>query len=543
MRRDQFLWMWRVLGCMALCILPLCFPHSPWKPEETRVVGALLNYCAQGVASSKISGTMFFSLPLMNKMFWWLTIEWIHLLHSSRYEVVARVWSVFYLCIGAFCLYGWARATQRRYPHLIPRSIVHGAPLLAASSLGVLIRGYLAIPESIWFAGIALVLWASAEERCLRKYILLVLSALWLMGCAGIWGVVLAIVCGELIPWYRDEYSGIKPDDHRLHGFYMLGLTSFVCAIAMLGKVEVFNGEQVFLYLKEGLKTLLWYGLPLWPLALAVWFRARLFQGDVRKDWLVYRWQPCIQAIITVLVVFCIGNHRWQESHMLIYLPFIVSMALPGLYVVDVRGWFNAVHWFTRSVLILILIAVWIIALALYRHVPFFLYHQLELYQPGFKPEAMTAGVIVMGIILTGYAARYLIVPCRTLPDSLWRWTLGFGCTGCVIRLVLVPYIDYGRSYQSTMLTLNKAIPRSETCIELMTSVGAPQRAMWSYYTKRSVQSSGCRWRIIQANDDMLSLDQRWLNKEKDLWKVEQEAHRPGDQLEKFYVLHKVFTH
>jgi hypothetical protein len=226
----------------------------------------------------------------------------------------------------------------------------------------------------------------------------------------------------------------------------------------------------------------------------------------------------------------------WQESHVLMYVPFLVAMGLPALYLVDVRSWFNAVHWFTRSVLILLLGVVWMMVGAMHWHLPFRLYHALEAYQPGFRSESIAPAAWVFSIVLSIYALRYLVVPCQTLRDSLWRWTLGFGCTACVIRLMLVPYIDYGKTYQATFHRLNAVVPTT-ACVDIDASMGDSQRAMWRYYTARFrylSQEKNCLWRLEQGYHIAGESMQEGIVAKKGGWILRLKEHRPGDKNEWF---------
>lgn len=527
----------RIGACALLLFLPLYFPHSPWKPEETRVVGILMKY----LHHEAVSGA---SIPSTNRIFWGVILAYETWMPSHLpLEVLARAVSIVALILGSGALYGWARAMHRRYPNMIPSAICSGAPLLVASSLGVMVRGYQATPESVWFTGVATVLWAGAETNRLRRGILLVISALWLGACGGAAGVLLAVMCGGAIPWLFRWKAGARSPQDRIEGGVISLSAVLIGIMSGVSSLDWMTWLAVGAYLREISRVLVWYALPAWPLALAVWWRGLKLPERIRTEWKAWRWEPIAQCFVALLVGIKIGSMRWQESHVLMYLPFFIAMALPALYLVDVRSWFNAVHWFTRSVLILLLLAVWGAVSALHWKMPLYVYQRLEAYQPGFDPGSIRISAWILSMVLTCYALRYLVVPCRTLRDSLWRWTLGFGCTACVIRLMLVPYIDYGRSYQSVMQRLSTAIPTDAKCVELMPSVGAPQRAMWRYYTGRSAKLKNCPWRIMQGTPGMQRDDVEWLRQASrqnpgGTWQKVIQASRPGDRGESFFLMH-----
>ncbi|MES2207055.1 MAG: hypothetical protein V4525_09705 [Pseudomonadota bacterium] len=536
----------RLGACFLLLILPLFFPHSPWKPEETRVIGILIEhiYPDDVIKQAGLYANTFY-FNIISKLFTLSHKHW-------SLEGISRSVSVAAMVLGAFALYGWALAIHKRYPVLIPKNITSAAPLLLASSVGLMVRGYQATPESIWFTGIAMSVWAGAETVRIKRICLLIISFSWLWACNGVWGGLLALVCGGLIPWLFRWHNEAQSNKDRIEGAVLTLLTLSIIFSFSFIKYSLYQQrislDVTVTYLKEIARVLVWYALPIWPLLIAVWWRGRYLSGEFAKEWHCWRWEPVLQALATLLIGIKVGGLDWQESHIMMYLPFLVMMALPSLYLVDARSWFNAVHWFTRSVLILMLLAVWGAVSALHWKMPYLVYNRLETFQPGFDPSTISEVAWMLSMILTGYALRYLIVPCKTLRDSLWRWTLGFGCTACVIRLMLVPYIDYGRSYRAVMLSLQAALPKtSEVCVTVAPSVGYSQAAMWRYYTQGLIANrSGCKWRLLQGRHEHLAKQDQY-NIEKDLffiWKEDARASRPGDNHhEIFFLMHREPRH
>lgn len=508
---------WRGVACLVLFILPFCFPHDPWKPEETLLVGQILYLIDHKSALTFSAHTLFAHIIAFCASFIPLPLE-----------VMARILSAGVMIAGGFVLHIWSKIFQRAYPELLPTSLRASVWLLPVSALGVMVWGYQATSESAWFLGTALSIWSGAELQRIRRYAVGATAVVWLTMCGGLSGMLLGVSCAGVLPWLWRWIKGERDSANAWEGLFLACASLFL--LMLLGEQDqAVHVATMYEYLKRVIRVLLWYALPIWPLVIAVWWRGRQLPERIRLAWLSWRWLPVMQLGIALLLGARMNHGVWQESHVLMYLPFFVAMGLPALYLVDVRSWFNAVHWFTRSVLILVLAAIWLIVSALTWHLPFRLFAWLERYQPGFSADKISLAAWGFSIVLSIFALRYLLVPCKTLRDSLWRWTLGFGCTACVIRLMIVPYIDYGRTYQETFKRINHIIPAS-ACVTIGDSVGDSQRAMWRYYTGRaySFKSDSCRWRLEQfyPHSRENSLNTPWRRVVQD--------HRPGDEKERF---------
>ncbi len=102
-----------------------------------------------------------------------------------------------------------------------------------------------------------------------------------------------------------------------------------------------------------------------------------------------------------------------------------------------------------------------------------------------------------------------------------------------LVALLLIRYIDTGKTYRAVFTQLAQALPASRGCIYSQ-SLGEPQRAMLHYFgnilTVR-LEKPGKR-----PDCDLLIIQDKWKSPTHvgGPWKLIWEGRRPGDKLERF---------
>ena len=116
------------------------------------------------------------------------------------------------------------------------------------------------------------------------------------------------------------------------------------------------------------------------------------------------------------------------------------------------------------------------------------------------------------------------------LPRSPWRvvsrWAVGVTIAWTLLVALLMPWIDYGKTYRPVIASLRQALPEDtgSGCIGRL-SLGAPQRAALDYFGGIRTRWGNriCPWLIMQGGPE---------EETPDGWTKTWEGHRPGDRSE-----------
>jgi 4-amino-4-deoxy-L-arabinose transferase-like glycosyltransferase len=285
------------------------------------------------------------------------------------------------------------------------------------------------------------------------------------------------------------------------------------------------------------LKTLLrlgsWFFWPAWPFAA----------------WAVYAWrrQSHLLHIVlplmffSALVLLILLDPAPDKVDLLKLLPPLAIMAAFGLPAMK-RGTINAIDWFSVMVLTMIAIFVWLAWLATLTGWPAQLASNAARQVPGFTGEFGLIACLVAALATVGWFAlvRWRIA---RHPSVLWRAVVlssgGLILFWVLLTTLLMPGLNYGKSYRSVAQQIASHLPPGVSCID--TNVGPSQRASFAYFGAlpfAGVGANQCQLYLLQDSvrrkDDSAirpsnpraRLDQQWEL----LW----EGRRPSDRDERY---------
>jgi 4-amino-4-deoxy-L-arabinose transferase-like glycosyltransferase len=267
------------------------------------------------------------------------------------------------------------------------------------------------------------------------------------------------------------------------------------------------------------LKLLGWFAWPALPLALwTLWqFRRRL------KELVL----P-LAAFVLFLAMLSFGSDAREVTAVSLLLPLtLLGAACVGELR---RGAANALDWFGMMTFSLFALVVWAVYVAMQWGVPAELAQRFTLAEPGYVAHfnALTCGIAV--IFTLAWIA--LIVRTERSPHrGVTHWAAGVTVAWGVATALLLPWIDYGRSYRGLSAEL---LPRVANggCVASR-NLGEPQRASLHYFAnlvtvRAEVADAACDLMLVQgsATDDSGNPGTGWDF----IW----QGNRPGDRSERY---------
>lgn len=518
------------------------FGREPWKPDEAYSFGLVWSIVqGKGLIVPLLAGEPFLEKP---PLFYWvaaafaeLSRGWLPVHEGARLAVPFFLYPTLgFLAAAARELFGARRCLL--------------GPALFVGSLGVFDKVHMLVTDVALVAGLAIALYGIAIARrrgvaggvgvgigagvaFMSKGLLgpgLVAATLAVLLCSRAWrerlagrfiAVAAAVGAPLLIAWPLALYVQSPALFHvwfwdnnigRFVGFVRLGAT---------------HGPWFYPL------TLLWFTFPAWPAALEAADAAWRQQTSALPLSLP-------GAALSVMVIVLMSAH---ESRTLYALPTALPMALlalPGLERTSGR-WVARLR---RSSIVVFAIAaalVWLAWLSAVSGFPQATASILAAGEPGFVARFSPAAAAVAALVTLLFT--WIARSGRSGPaEALWTWTAGIAmCWGLVLSLWL-PYLDYGMAYRSMAGSLQRALPRDHACVASR-GLGEPQRAMLDYYlgldtlrVETSAAARECPWMLLQYAGAAFeppayaygSWEQTWAGA------------RPGDDREKFALLHKL---
>jgi hypothetical protein len=152
--------------------------------------------------------------------------------------------------------------------------------------------------------------------------------------------------------------------------------------------------------------------------------------------------------------------------------------------------------------------------------------------QPAYQSGGRAA-VVTLAALFT-FAWLVLLFNVKRQPERpVITWAIGITMIWALVALLLVRYIDTGKTYRAVFTQLSQALPVSHGCIYSQ-SLGEPQRAMLHYFGniltvrfEKPGKRPNCDLLIIQDNSKLPT-------QVSGSWKLIWEGRRPGDKLERF---------
>lgn len=499
-----------VLLLCAIFLLAGSFGHDPWKTDDALGISIAQGFLDGGHwGSPSLAGE-----PWVKTQPLW---HWVAALtawatsFALPFHDGARLASVLFGGLFLVALGGTAGRFHGK-------EAIWGAPLLAIGTLGLIIPLHEAQPASAILASTAgvffgLALWAT---RPIQGSLVAggALGACFLAG--GIEALLPAIV---LLAWpiVRGEYRQAS---------LAIGLSSLVAALWL---VPLYLNDRPYLELwweaqaatlsfrggftGNHLKFLAWVGWPVLYIALWALWRNR------------HQWRR--PAILLPLgnLAFALAwflSHEIRTSSTLAIIPPLVLLAAAGAPTLR-RGAANAWDWFGMMTISLFIVLLWLGYSALLLGWPNKIAENAARLEPGY-----TGVFTVFSFLLAASAMMAWLVALTKTPRGPWRsaqrWAAGITCSWVILTALLMPWIDYGKTYRPVVADLKNALATSDDCIGRM-YLGAPQRAALDYFggIRTRWGNKTCPWLIMQGGATAETPD-GWTK----VW----EGHRPGDRSE-----------
>ena len=275
--------------------------------------------------------------------------------------------------------------------------------------------------------------------------------------------------------------------------------------------------DPILAKLPEYLELLGWFTWPALPLAVASLWLLRRRLGDAA----VYL--PLAGSFVALLALLFFHDPRPLPA-----LPVLVPLILLACAGVGRlrRGAANAFDWFGMMTFTLFAALIWLGGFAIQLGIPGQIANNFARLQPGFNaPGGM------MMWLLAGAASLLWLWLVSAAPRSPWRgltnWAAGVTLVWTLVVALMLPWVDYGKSYRGVAAALKASLPAQHQCIAER-RLGAAQRLSLDYFAGIKTQrgkTPACDLLLEQSGGKTAPEPEGWHT----LW----EGHRPGDRSER----------
>lgn len=272
------------------------------------------------------------------------------------------------------------------------------------------------------------------------------------------------------------------------------------------------------------LRILPWYAWPVWALALWTLWRERA--GVLGKPALQL---PLIGFLATLGMLSATADAR--ELYALPLLLPLTLLAAPALSTLR-RGAANAWYWFSVMGFTFFIAVAWFYWGALELGFPSRLHQHLHTIRPGYD-FGFRWLPFVCGLAYTAAWFAVLARLRRNPERPVIVWACGITAIWALLATLFIGWADTVKSYRSMMADMQRALPKSYSCMSSR-DLGEAQRALLRYYTgiithREEVPDRRRECDLLLAQGK--PLDEHWLP---EYWKQIWEGQRPGDKDERY---------
>ena len=509
--------------------LPGLFGHDPWKTEDAIGAGIVYRMIAYGEwLIPHLAGQVYLD---DGPLYYWLAAAFAKLFaFALPLDDGARLASAG--CVVATLLL--LRAAARE---LHGRAAAGGSMMVLLGCLGLMVHAHETLGELGMLLGQALALHGIAlAPRKVHKggiALGLGLAIAWLSkGPFSALPVTVAALTVALIsPHWRNRRYLVSLAEAVVAcaipvGAWSLWAYSAAPADAALWYSRQWHEWSLPSVLRAGntLRTLSWSAWPAWPIAgWLLWERRRrLLEPGLLL--------ATIAAAVALLDVFLRADAR--EVDVLALLLPLSLLAGPGIERLR-RGAVNALVWFGGISFTFFAGLVWVGWIAMMSGFPERLAVRFTALEPGFKASFQALPLATALLLTAGWGLVMFRSDVKSPYRSVLYWACGSTLLWGLIMTLLMPWIDYGKSYRPVALSLSaaleKALPGGYRCIEGR-DLGEAQRAVLDYHADVVTRSgepgaaARCPVLLVQAKpgDDDRDLARDWRR----IW----EGNRPRDR-------------
>ena len=512
---------------LALLVLAYLLPglvgHDPWKTDDAIGIGIVHQMLEHGRwIVPYLAGEPF----LEDGPFHY----WIAALAANVFGLVLAPHD------GARLASGVMMAAVIAFVHLAGRELYArtegmSAALALLGCLGLLVHAHETLAESSMLAGQALAWYGIALARRKPQ------RAGWLLGAGlavaalskGIPAVIAPVAVALAVPlvseaWHRREYLlSLLPAllvPLGICGGWLAAAESRAPGLVLAWWQA--NAVRFAVPPVEALgywaQTLLWATWPAWPLALwTLWeARRRTFEPGMRM--LI---AACAASFAVLLALD--APREVYGLPLLLPLALLAGAGVPSLR----RGAANALASFGVMSAGFLGAIMWLGWFAMMTGVPSRIADRFSKLEPGYVPQfSLTAFAVALAFTL---AWLWLILKSeRSAFRGVTFWAAGITLLWCLAMTLILPWIDYGKSYRPVAQALKKHIPAGTRCIESR-GLGEAQRAVFDYHAGVVTQrlelraESRCPLLLVQAR-------QGEPDRTGPGWKLLWEGSRPRDR-------------
>ncbi len=522
-----------VLICVAW-IIPGLIGHDPWKPEEAHTFGVVYQLLKDGnwvvptlagepylskppliYLTAALTGTLFSPiLPLHDAarlaagVYMALTFLLVALTARELYGS-PKGW------VAALMLLGCGGLLLRGHQLIADTALLAGlaaglyglaltarrpllAGLLLGTGLGVCIFAQGLVEPCMLLLTMALLPIVSSHWRT-RHYLL---SAVVAVLVATPWAVVWPLLLASRSPGLFDQWFWVE-NLQRLKGIFVFG-----------------PGEDYFYYAS----VLPWFAWPAWPFALwGLWAEGR---AGLRK--------PGVVLPLTAFAVFFAFLSIIGEARDIYGMPLLLPITLLAVVSFETlkRGAANLYYWFAIILFTFLAVVCWFYWTAIDLGVPTRLWKHMMDMQPGYHSGGR-AVMVALAVVIT-LAWLVLLFNVKRRPERpVITWAIGITMLWALVALLLIRYVDTGKTYRAVFTQLSRAVPTANRCI-YSRSLGEPQRAMLHYFA--DILTVRLEKPGKHPDCDLLIIQDNWKSPAQagTAWKLIWEGRRPGDSLERF---------
>jgi 4-amino-4-deoxy-L-arabinose transferase-like glycosyltransferase len=522
---------WVLAALLFIYIFTGLIGHDPWKHDDAISIGIAHDIVKNGNwLILQLAGRAYPDAPLYywfaagaGKLFSWL---------MPFHDAARMISGVFTLLALEFIL------LAARELHGRPNAAA--APLILAGSIGFLFHAHEAQPMLLALTAHTAAYWAFALlPRQPRRAIGVFAAAFATCFLAnGLLPVITLLPAVAITLWQAENRR------RRLAWFVAgIGAAAIPCGAWMLAihltspdyLASFFQAEWSVLtrppnpavnFLRYA-NLLLWYAWPALPLAgWSLWSKRHLL--GVRAIAL-----PALSFIAVLLLLALLSSLRSATA--LLLLPPLVLLAAAGSGTLR-RGAANAFDWFGMVTFTFFAAIAWIAWSALVFGWPERLARQAVRLEPGFT-GMFSAPAFLFALACTGIWCWMIVTSPRSPMRGITHWMAGLTLFWLLLASLLMPWIDYGKTFRGVSASLQQALPAKTDCVA-EASLPLSFLAALDYFEgihvipRKSERAAACSWLLLQGArhhpDDLASAG----------WRPAWQGNRPSDRSasDKFYL-------
>lgn len=270
-------------------------------------------------------------------------------------------------------------------------------------------------------------------------------------------------------------------------------------------------------------RLLSWHSWPVLLLAFWALWRAR---HHLRVSEVLLPMGALLSALVAISLA-----HTLRSATLLPLIPALILLASLGLPTLR-RGAANALDWFAMMTWSVVALLIWLGWIAMVWGWPHRIARNFAKLEPGFQMEFSLPAVALSLLMCAGWAMLIARTPRSPMRGCL-HWTAGSILAWGLTIALLLPWIDYGKTYRPIAQSLARTLADDKPECIASRGLGAPQRASFHYFANLMTETgpeaeARCSRLLVQTTGRGRTADPgpRWER----VW----EGRRAGDKSEIF---------